>query len=110
MGMKGVWAVPVIFGILFIGSLGLTPDVYPDHFTNGVDNKIVWINPADKVGKIAPRNSCHDESCLLVFRIPQDLRDSSYVPQVGDAVSYEIDPEKSRHATDVRKAPPGGGL
>ena len=62
LGMKGYWAIPVIFGI----ALMLTITVFPamaDH-TQG---EIVWLNPTDKVGKIVKDNHCLDNDFTELF-------------------------------------------
>ncbi len=94
--LKGVWAVPVIFSILFIGSLGLTPSAF------AAEGTVVWINPAEKLGKIA-EDGCNDESCWHPFQIPNDLVDSDYDPQVGDKVTF--DPAPGNTASNVEKIP-----
>jgi len=94
LGMKGVWAIPVMFSILFIGSLGLTPNAY------AATGTITFINPADKLGKIT-EDDCNDSTCEHPFQIPGDLADADYEPAVGDRVTYDIGPGNT--ASNVAK-------
>ena len=95
MGMKGVWAVPVIFVIALMLGFSILPAMalHPQ-------GTIISINPAGTLGKIQ-KDHCVPDPILYVFRIPQDLSDSSYVPKVDDRVFFQINPDKSRHATGV---------
>ena len=103
--MKGVWAVPVIVGIAVMMTLSVLPAM-AEHFAG----TIVSINRADNHGTI--EQTVGDVTTLYQFRIPQDLSDSSYSPKVGDSVKFHVDPDNSRHATDVVfiTPPPGGGI
>jgi len=89
MGMKGVWAIPVIFGIALM--LGLSQNAYA-----GEIGTIVWLNPADKIGKVA-LDGCDSESCYYIFRIPQDV-ESGYTPVVDDEVCVNIVSENDKLA------------
>ena len=64
--------------------------------TSGV---IVSINPSDRHGVIERTDD--DSGTLYQFSIPRDLADSSNIPNVGDVLFFIIDPENSRHATNV---------
>ena len=94
MGMKGVWAIPVMFGILFIGSLGLTPNAY------AASGTIAFINPAGNIGFI----DSSDESVkgFYHFFIPDDLLDPDMSLAIGVTVGFDVEPENGRHATNLR--------
>ena len=50
---------------------------------------------------------------LYQFSIPRDLAVPSNIPNVGDVLFFTVDPENSRHATNVGgcnpNVPPGCG-
>ena len=95
--MKGYWVIPVVFGIALMLTISVLPAM-ADH----PQGEIVWLNPTDKVGKIVKDNHCLDNDFAeYVFAIPHDLSDPSYEPKVGDTVHFTINPENSRHVTDV---------
>jgi len=99
--LKGIWAVPVIASILILGTLGLTPNAY------AVTGIITFVNPAGNHGMI--ELIAGDATTLYQFRIPQDLSDPSYNPSIGDRVEFDIVPENSRLATNVKLSCFGGG-
>jgi len=70
---------------------------------------ILSINPSEKHGVIERDVS----GTLYQFSIPRDLAVPSNIPNVGDVVGFIVDPENSRHATDVGgcnpNVPPGCG-
>ena len=63
-------------------------------FANGT---VVSINAPEKHGVIE-----RTDGTLYQFNIPRDLEQNSATPEVGRSVTFTIDPENSRHATNVR--------
>jgi len=89
MGMKGVWAVPIIASILILGALGFTQDVFalpPDPISDltltvlsSTEVQLNWSAPAD------------NGSTILKYNIFRNLNDSGLVPLVqidGSLTSY----------------------
>ena len=58
---------------------------------------IVSINKADKHGVIERTDD--DSGTLYQFSIPRDT--GGTVPNVGTVVGFTVDPENSRHATNI---------
>jgi len=102
MGMKGVWAIPVIFGI----ALMLVISILPAMASSTVLGTVVSINPAGNHGMI---ESDEQVSKLYQFRIPQDLSACTDSFGVGDFVKFQIEQVNTRHATHVEAfSCPGG--
>ena len=59
---------------------------------------VVSINAAEKHGAIRRENDGSNN--LYQFNIPRDLGGPT-IPDVGDFVVFAIDPENSRHATNI---------
>jgi hypothetical protein len=65
----------------------------------GAKGKVSWVNPPGNKGKILEDGTGDGPRGGHVFRIPEDLSDPDYQPQVGDSVSFE--PGPGRRAGDV---------
>jgi len=99
--MRAQFVIPVLASILILGTLGLAPNAY------AATGNIVFVNPAGNHGMI--ELIAGDATTLYQFRIPQDLSDPNYNPSIGDRVEFDIVPENSRHATNVKLSCTGGG-
>ena len=102
LGMKGVWAVSVVFGIAVM----MIMSVLPATASSTVLGTVVSINPPGNHGMI---ESNEQVSKLYQYRIPQDLSDCTDPFGVGDSVKFQIDNVNTRHATHVEAfSCPGG--
>jgi len=43
------------------------------------------------------------------FQIPQGLADQNYIPSVGDCITFDINPDPAKKATNVAQCGGGGG-
>ena len=122
LGMKGYWAVPIVFGIALMLMISVLPAMALHSNPSDVSGLVVFINAADKHGTIEHvvsdgSGGFPSDGTKYQYRIPQDLlnpNDPSTIPEVGDFAQFSIDPENSRHATNVAietTCPPscGGG-
>ncbi|MFB5597680.1 MAG: hypothetical protein ACE5RJ_01510 [Nitrosopumilaceae archaeon] len=115
----------LVVGVAVMTVLSVFPAMALHSNPDNVLGQVVFINKADKHGMIEHvvlegSASLVGDGTLYQYRIPQDFQDpndSSTIPEVGDFVQFSIDPENSRHATNVRIAtscPPncgsGGGF
>ena len=103
-------AIALIAVVMVAGTI--IPVIAPIAVIPTAIGEITSINPSGKHGVIERTDD--DSKTLYQFNIPRDLADSSYDPKVGDVVPFSIDPENSRHATNVNCVPPnicgsGGG-
>ena len=77
--MKGRWAIPVLFGILFFGTLFSAQDVYGPHYTTfdriGYDFQGLGIfmtyNISD--GLSNPKKSANFEVCVTLEKITDSI-------------------------------------
>jgi len=65
----------------------------------GATGEVIWINPPENNGKIREDDTGNRPMGMHVFRIPEDVPDPDYHPQVGDPVSFE--PGPGRKASNV---------
>ena len=65
----------------------------------GATGEVTWTNPPENHGKIREDGTGSGPGGEHVFRIPEDVSDPGYHPQVGDLVSFE--PGPGRRASNV---------
>jgi hypothetical protein len=80
-----------------VSSLNVQPELTLAKITNA-RGTIVSINPAEKHGTIERTDDGSNN--LYQFSIPRDVQQGSSLAE-GDIVVFTIDPENSRHATNV---------
>ena len=105
--MNKIILASVVFGIVAMMMLSVLPAMAFHSNPNDVIGKIVFINKADKHGTIEHivtdgSGGFTTDGTKYQYLIPQDLRFPNDPPSVGDFVNFDIVPENSRHATDVR--------
>ncbi len=105
--MRAHWAIPVIFGFAVMMMLSVLPAMAFHSNPTDVIGQIVFINKSDKHGTIEHivsdgSGGFPTDGTKYQYQIPQDLRHPNDPPSVGDFVTFDIVPENSRHATDVR--------
>ena len=104
---KAIFYGAIIVGITAMMMLSVLP-VMAFHFVpHDVIGQVVFINKSDKHGTIEHivtdgSGGFTTDGTKYQYRIPQDLRFPNDPPSVGDFVTFDIVPENSRHATEVR--------
>lgn len=96
---KAIFYGTIIAGIAVMMALSITPAMATH--THGI---ILSINPSEKHGMIERIDD--DSNTIYQFSIPKDLWDPTASPSVGNSATFTVDPENSRHATDVKICPP----
>ena len=88
-----------VCGLLIVGCLSLVTGTAT--VSLGATGEVIWVNPPENTGKIREDDTADGPRGVHVFRIPADVSDADYHPQVGDLVNF--DPGPGRRANNVRQ-------
>jgi len=91
MGMRAQFVIPVLASILILGTIAIIPAM-----AVSASRVIISINPSDRHGVIERTDD--SSGTLYQFNIPRDVNGAV---ELGDNVDFTVEPENSRHATNV---------